>query len=203
MPFLIPELKENRISAVIPVNKKTLGFSFKQKGFSEFNQLEARITYAQQLLNGLNVGVGIEYGAISTMENSTNDYLTSNISLLIAMHSKTKIITLFQSPFSNQLKNQALLATTPAFKVGVHYAQSSSISLIGEIHKQLNFQTLIQLSTQWQVNDYLSFYLGVQSNYTVTASIAFLIQKFSVSISYKHQQPIGDTPSILSTYRFD
>jgi hypothetical protein len=192
--YLIPELRNFGIGAVLPVPSGTFGLTLNQFGFEEFKQQKVGVSYSRKLFENFSVGAQFDYFQTRISEYGNKGTLTFEAGMLVFISKKLTAGTHIFSPARVEIAEGEELPTT--YRIGLGYFPSAKVTMAFEMQKEIDAPTQLKAGLEYWPIKPLCLRVGVNTKPDKVAfGFGFFIKhgiKLDVAASY--HQVLGFSP---------
>lgn len=199
--YLLNELNQIGIGAILPTKSGNFGFVVSQFGIDEYSEQKFGLAYARKIGKLIQLGVQFDYFNFKTDEFGNNGTVTVEAGLQASLSENWVFGVHLFSPAKIQITPNQSIPTI--FKIGFAYSPSKKVLFRGELEKDISFPIRFNGGVQYELNERLYARVGVRLNPTnFNFGIGTnLMKKFHLDVSFSYHQVLGFSPLLSVIYR--
>lgn len=201
-PFLLSELGMGQGFVAVPLGEGGIGLSFRNAGFSLYNQGSYGLAYGRKLGEGINAGIQFNYFTLQLGEGyGSTSAVTVEGGFQFDVSDQITLAGHITNPNRSQLSgsNEEL----PSYlRGGVAYHVSTKVSAMAEIWKAVDDPAQIHAGVAYHPSEMVSLGIGMSSNPGVVyGGFQFRISDFEIGVATTYHNVLGYSPQISLAYR--
>jgi hypothetical protein len=173
-------------------------------GFGLYNQMKVSLGYGRHITNKLDVGAQFNYNRL----NQANGYgsassINASVGALLHISDKVHAGVTIHNPGGSKWNKLNVEKMPAQFILGIGYNVSDKLFISGEVVKQENLPTNINLGLQYQLVKQVVIRAGVATaTNSFFGGVGFNFAKFRIDIAASYHPQLGLSPGTLLQYNF-
>jgi len=200
--FLLSELATKSLVAAYPLNNAAFGLSFKQFGFSNYQENKLGLSYGQQLGENISLGIQLNYRLIQLSEGYGNkNAFTGTIGLQTNITEDLSIAAVVINPNHTKLAEYDDERIPTVFKLGLGYTFSKKVQVLTELVKDIDFGTDVKLGVEYKPIEILHFRVGYASTPSLSSfGFGIDLKNFTIDFASSFDSNLGFSPQVSLQY---
>ena len=200
--FLLDELATKSLVAAYPLNNAAFGLSFKQFGFSNYQENKLGFSYGQQLGKKLAMGVQLNYRSVQLSENyGSKNAFTGTIGLQAKITEELSLAAVVINPNHTKLADYDDERIPTVFKLGLGYTFSKKVQVLSELVKDIDFNPDIKFGIEYQPIEILYIRIGYSTSPSLSSfGFGLEFRQFTLDIASSFDSNLGFSPQVSLHY---
>ena len=200
--FLLSELATKALVIAYPINKASFGLSFKQFGFSAYQENKVGLAYGQQLSKNLSLGIQLNYFSTQLSEGyGAKGTLTGTIGLQAKITDKLSIAALAINPNNSKLAEFEDERIPSMLKLGLAYKFSKKVEVFTELAKDIAFEPNLKFGVEYLPIEALYFRVGYATSPNLSSfGFGLNLKQFTLDFASSFDSNLGFSPQVSLSY---
>ncbi|MCX6252010.1 MAG: hypothetical protein NTX61_14820 [Bacteroidetes bacterium] len=202
--FLVTELSLKAGCVVFPVHSGTFGISFREYGFSLYNEIQAGLAFARKFGRSFSVGVQLDYLRIHLGEDlGTRNLVTFDIGLQFAVNHQLTVGVHCYNPVPAKLASYQDERIPTVIRFGLSERFSENFIGAVEIEKDLRHDLSFKTGMEYHFVKPVFIRVGLMTNPAIfTFGFGIEWGKLMFDLGTNYHRVLGYSPEGSIIYRF-
>jgi len=200
--FSLKELSTRSILISSPIFDGAFGLSYKQFGYSAYNENKLGFTYGQLLGENFTMGIQLNYLNTRIEEGFGNrNTISGNIGL------STKLTNELSIAFTIINLNRAKLASynderyPTLLNIGISYEFSKKVLFLTEVSKDIDYKANLKTGIEYQIGELFSMRLGYATKPSMNSfGFGCMLENIQIDLASSFDHQLGLTTQVSLSY---
>jgi hypothetical protein len=202
--FLVKEMALKAIGIALPIKSGTFGLSFREFGFSLYNEMTTGLAFGKKLGKSFSAGVQLDYLRIHLGEDlGTKHLFTFEIGMEFQINHNLCLGVHFYNPISVKLTSYANERIPSVINLGFSWKFSEGFITTIEVEKDIQLKPIFKAGLEYHFVKPVYIRIGLLTNpamFTFGLGFEFGQVKFDFASSY--HLVLGYSPQVSLIYAF-
>lgn len=200
--FLLNELATKSLVAAYPLNNAAFGLSFKQFGFSNYQENKLGLSYGQLLGENISMGIQLSYRSVQLSEGyGSKNAFTGTIGIQAKITEELSFAAVVINPNHTKLAEYEDERIPTVFKLGLGYTFSKKVQVLTELVKDIDFETDVKFGLEYQPIEILHFRVGYASTPSLSSfGFGLEFRQFTIDVASSFDSNLGFSPQVSLYY---
>jgi len=200
--FLMKELGYYAVTTSIPVRTGVMGVSGLFTGYQSYSAQTFSLAYGMPFGKNIMAGASLVYIFQKAGNESQGLHLVSyKIGTIVGLSDKISLALVTFNPFQLSYKSEEYVNAPSDFIIGLSYQYNSSLLIIAELEKNLDYPFQIKTGIEFSYNERFVLRGGIRgfpASYSFGAALR--VKKIQIEMASCYHQYLGFTPLLTLQY---